>query len=88
MKYPPSERNSADPFELEGAALQNPGKRVLALNSAYVEGGISADELTTYGEISAIGVHIGSQLEPWDARLSDAGGSVIALDGATVTRGV
>ena len=88
MKYLPPECNSTNPFDLEGAALHNPGKRVLALDSASVEGGILAEELTTYGEIIAIGVQIGSQLEPWDARLSDAGGSVIALDGATVIRGV
>ena len=50
-------------FDLEGAALQNPGKRVLTLNSASVDGGIYADKLTTYGEISAIGIQIGSQLE-------------------------
>ncbi|MDV6269313.1 hypothetical protein [Rhodococcus globerulus] len=45
-------------FDLEGAALHNPGKRVLALNSASIDGGIYADELTTDGEISAIGVQI------------------------------
>ena len=71
-------------LRLGDATLNNEGGVALYLQGTTIGGNLSAERLTTTGEIYALGASVGGDLVLEDVTLTNKSGSAVSLDGATV----